>query len=91
MHKTHHGQARVQQRAVPGLMISLLLQHGASVWRHGAEVRYVDKQARRKIKSELGGDRSARIIEKWFNSYIVVGSDGVIITVGRRTRRLKVN
>jgi len=89
MHFSNHGQARVQQRAVPGLVISLLLQHGASVWRHGAEVRYVDHEARHKIKRELGGDRSLCMIEKWLNSYLVVGSDGEIITVGRRTRRLK--
>jgi hypothetical protein len=89
MKMTIHGQCRMQQRAVPGLIVSLLLDHGASSWQHGAEMRFIDRTARQKIKRELGGDRSLSIIDRWLNVYLVVASDGQIITVGRRTGRLK--
>lgn len=88
--RTKHGLARHQARAVPPLFEALLLDHGSSIHRHGAEVIFLDKPARRRLRQELGGDRGLRLFDRWMNSYLVVADDdGRIITTARRTRRIK--
>lgn len=86
---TKHAQQRHQQRAIPSLVTALLIDYGAWVRHHGADVHYLDKAARKRLREAVGGDRNVGVIRQWMNSYVVVGDDGAVITVGRRKKRLK--
>lgn len=87
---TRHGQRRMQQRAIPGLVVSLIHSEGSVSQSHdGCEVRYVDKAARGRIRDALGGDRAYSLFERWFaRTYVVVSDDGSIVTAGHRKRRI---
>lgn len=86
---TRHAVARSQQRAVPPLVMSLLLEYGSIMRHEGAEVVYLDKRAKRRLREAVGGNRSLAIVERWLNTYIVTGEDGCVVTVARRTKRLR--
>lgn len=50
-----HATARVQQRGIPSLIVDWLLIYGATAFDHrGAEVRYFDHAARRRLEKEFG-------------------------------------
>ncbi|WP_198368467.1 hypothetical protein [Roseomonas rosulenta] len=85
---TRHATARSQGRAIPPFVVSLLLDHGSDLRHDGAEVRFVDKAARRRIRRELG-DRIHAAIEPYLDAYVVCSDDGRIITTGWRVQRLK--
>jgi len=85
---SRHAQERMRQRSIPQIVLDLLMQFGAEEHSHGA-IRYsLDKKSRRALDRYLG---SARIkeMDKLLNTYVVVSSDGQVITVGHRTRRQK--
>lgn len=86
---TRHAETRLQQRAVPSLVMSLLLDYGSTMRHDGAEVIYIDKKSRRRLREVVGGDRNLAVIDRWLNSYVVRGDDGIVVTVARRTRRLR--
>lgn len=86
---TRHAEERQQQRAVPALVTSLLMDYGASMPHRGAEVYYMNKAGRRRLREEVGGNRNMRLIEPWLNTYVVVGKGGAVLTVARRQRRLR--
>jgi hypothetical protein len=87
--RTRHATERHQGRATPALFESLLLDHGSRLRRHGADVVFLDKTAKKRLRQELGGDRGPRILERWANTYLVVGDDGRSVTTARCTRRIK--
>jgi len=86
---SRHAQARRQQRAVPTLAMSLLLDYGTRVQRGGAEVISMDKAGRRRLEQDWGGPRNLAALQPMLNTYLVLGPDGTIITTARRTKRLK--
>jgi hypothetical protein len=86
---TRHATRRSQQRAVPALVVSLLLEFGSTMRHKGAEIVYFDKRARRRLRDAVGGARSLAVVERWLNTYVVTGQDGCVITVARRTKRLR--
>lgn len=85
--KTKHARVRMQQRGIPELLVDLLQRFGVRHWSAGATLLYFDKRARRKADSYTGGMLSRA--GKWSNAYLVMGSDGSIITVGHRHARVK--
>lgn len=85
---TGHARSRSQQRSVPPFVAGLLLDYGATMRHEGADVVYVDKSARRRLRAVLG-DRGFAIVEPWLNVFAVVAENGSLITVGRRKGRLK--
>ena len=87
--KTTHCRVRHQQRAVPTLVTSLLLQFGSCIRRHGADVMFFDKRSRKRLSEALGGKRNVGVLERWLATYAVVGDDGTVVTVGWRTERLR--
>lgn len=87
--RTRHAQEQHQRRATVGLIESLILDHGSRVRSHGADIVFLDKVAKRRLRKAVGGDRGMRILEQYCNSYLVVADDGRIITTGRRTQRVK--
>jgi hypothetical protein len=87
---SNHARTRAQQRGVPSYVQSLLYDHGSWMRHDGADVYFVDKPARKRIRREVGGSRNFRTIEPWLNNtYLVVADSGAVITTARRTRRLK--
>ncbi|WP_306222524.1 hypothetical protein [Bosea beijingensis] len=83
-----HAQARLQQRAVPPLIVDLLERFGSSsACGHGAERYCFDKPAIRRLRQHLGGKRSLKVIERWLGVYAVVGDNGRLVTVGHQTAR----
>lgn len=86
---TRHAQQRLQQRAIPGLVVDLLLANGSCMRHDGAEIVFLDKAARKCLRRQLGGERGLRMLEPWLGHYLVVGDDGRLITAAPRTRRFK--
>ena len=84
-----HCYERLQQRAIPELIITLLLDHGSRQRSHGADLVFIDKSARKAIRRAAGGDRNMRLIEPFLNAKVVVGDDGTLITAIRQSRRIK--
>ena len=72
---TAHARARMQQRGIPLAAIEALLDDGRSAPAgRGCEVLFFDKAARK-------GGRFRR-------TYAVLRSDGAVLTVGHRYRRV---
>lgn len=85
---TSHAQTRCQQRGIPSEVVDLLLAYGEERHRHGATVRFMDREARRRARQELGAARFARLADR-LNAYVVVGDNGAVITAAQRRQRLK--
>lgn len=88
---SNHGQQRLQQRGIPGIVVLLIHSEGSvSHSCDGSEVRFIDKPARKRIRDAIGGDRAYALFEHWFErTYLVVASNGSVITIGHRTRRIR--
>lgn len=87
MHLSKHAESRMHQRAIPGLVIDLVLKFGTSEPAgNGAEKLYLDKRARRKVMSFAGPLAGA--IEPHLDVYVLVGTDGHVITTAHRLKRI---
>ena len=86
MQLSKHAQTRSQQRAIPPMLIDLLLQFGSSE-RAGSGVSkmFFDKSSRRKVKAYAGSLSS--ILDDHLDVYAVVTDDLMVITTGYRTQR----
>lgn len=80
---THHSRARMQSRGIPAAAIDALLDYGRSSHAdRGCEIVFFDKRTRAHLaKTDPAAARLAR-------TYLIVASDGAVLTVGHRTRRL---
>lgn len=88
---TYHAQTRLQQRGIPPFVVEKLLDYGRQMHDHrGGSVLYFDHRARKQLQRQLPRDNFRRI-ERHFDAYAVVGSDGSIVTVGHRTHRINRN
>ena len=85
---TKHAAACMSQRAVSKEAIELLLRFGSSARVRGADTFFFDKSAREQL-AEAMDFRTQRRAEKFLNVYAIVSDDGRIITMARRTRRLR--
>jgi hypothetical protein len=88
LHQTRHATARLQGRGIPPFVVNLLVEQGACMRHDGAEVFYIDKEARRRIRRSLG-DRIHAALEGYLDAYVVLGDDGRVVTAAWRTRRLR--
>jgi sigma54-dependent transcription regulator len=81
---THHARARMQQREA----IEALLDFGYARHLHskGRELVFFDKKARARLAQANHG--AAREAGRLLRTYAILGSDGTIITVGHRYRRV---
>ena len=85
---SNHARARMQQRGVTPVLLELLDAYGVTQYDHrGAQVRYVNKAARRRLQRAEGRELY-RAVEAKLNVYAVVASDGCLVTVGRRDHRI---
>lgn len=88
MNMTHHAQTRIQQRGIPSSAVDAILAFGCRKRHRGADVYFLDRQARSRMANSLGRKQYAKI-ERSLDSYLVVGDDGAIITAAHRKQRLK--
>lgn len=83
----HFGK-RSQQRSIPPFITTVMKENGTSIRRGGADVFFLDKEARRRVRRELGA-RIYDAIEDFLDVYVVCGDDGRVITAGWRLERIK--
>lgn len=84
---SRHAAIRSTQRSIPSLIIDWLREYGAADHDgHGAEIRYFDKQARKRLEKFAGCEVVSRLTPL-LESYLVE-KQGVVITVGRRYKRI---
>lgn len=85
---TNHAQSRMQQRGIPPLILDWLQIYGSSSHDHGgAEIRYFDSGARRRIAKDVG-QKVVDLLGQLLDAYIVISNDGVVITCGHRYKRI---
>lgn len=88
MYQSEHAARRVQQRAIPPLVIDLLFQFGASeATGEGTIKLYFDKPARRKVKAYVGP--LAGFLEPHLDVYVMVSGDSKLITAAHRYERIR--
>jgi hypothetical protein len=86
---TPHARARMQQRGIRPDMVEALLDFGCVRHLHnkGCEIVFFDKKAKARL-ARVNPD-AAREAEKLTRTYAIMGSNGVVITVGHRYRRVE--
>lgn len=84
-----HAASRAKQRAIPDQVVNWLLLYGAEKFDgRGGVVRFFDARARTDLRS-VAGNHAAGRMACHLRAYLIESShDGVVITVGRRTRRI---
>ena len=84
---TPHARTRMQQRGIRPEMLEALLDYGREVHVPGGRgLVFFDKRARARL-ARAGLVRDAQA-ERLCKSYAVLSSDGIVITVGHRYRRM---
>ena len=85
---THHAQIRMQQRGISAATLDALLDFGRFAPAGGGrEIVFFDKRARERLAR--AGALSAAEADRLCKNYAIVQSDGLVITVGHRTRRVQ--
>ena len=83
-----HARARMQQRGISPRALFCLLEYGREAHGHDGRVTiYFDKAARRRLQREAQADAHKQM-SHFTRLYAVVGSDGGVVTVGHRYRRI---
>ena len=85
---TDHARTRMQQRGIRAEAIAALLDFGCARHLHseGRELVFFDKKARARLAQANPG--AAREAGRLRRTYAILGSDGTVITVGHRYRRV---
>ena len=85
---TRHAKQRLQQRALPVLVVDLLCRYGAERKQNGSTVLYFERRSRKRAQRALK-DALDRF-EKIDDAFLVMAEDsGQIITAGHRTESLR--
>ena len=86
---SHHAQQRMQQRGIPLKVVDYLLAYGRVSHDHrGGRVIWLDKRSRARLGAGEGR-QVLRGMDKLLNAYVVTDTDGTVVTVGHRYRRIK--
>jgi hypothetical protein len=89
MNMTQHAQQRMQQRGIPRQAIGYVLTYGRVSHDHrGARVMWLNKRSRARLEREEGRN-VVREMDKHLNAYVVMDTDGTVVTVGHLYRRLR--
>lgn len=81
---TRHAAWRMQKRSISSEGIELLLDHG--VRRHcgrGCESYAFDRRSWKKARDTLGSRRVVEM-ERYKNAYVVISSEGILVTAAYR-------
>ena len=84
---TRHAQSRMQQRGISAASLDALLEFGRVQYAGGGrDIVFFDKKARAQLvrAGVLPGSEADRACK----SYAILESDGAVITVGHRYRRV---
>jgi hypothetical protein len=81
---SEHARARIQQRAIPPLVVDLLIQFGSPYRCGGAERLMFDKRALKRLRHHLGGERGLKVFERWLNVYAVLSDNGSVATTAHK-------
>lgn len=86
---TPHARARMQRRGIPAAAVEALLDFGRARYLHtdGREIVFFDKKAKARLARV--NPEAAREAEKLTRAYAIMGSNGVVITVGHRYLRVE--
>lgn len=85
---TAHANTRSQQRGIPPLVVDLLVQFGhEEPAGAGATKHFFDKRSWRQLRAYAGS--LARSIEEHLDTYVVLGPQHEVITVGHRTDHVR--
>lgn len=91
MQLSNHAVAQMQQRAISETTVDYLIEWGRKAYDHrGGVVRYFDKASRSQLLRHVGQKR-AKELENQLDAYVVVSTDGQVITVGHRYKRINRN
>ena len=89
MYLTQHARQRMQQRGIPQQAIDYVLSYGRVSHDHrGACVVWLDKRSRARLGREAGR-QVIRKLDKHLDAYVVTDTDGTVVTVGHRYRRIR--
>lgn len=84
---TRHARARMQQRGIRPDVLEALLDFGHEIPAgDGCGLLFFDKRSRARLAR--ANAVAAAEAERICKSYAIVGSDGTVITVGHRYRRI---
>ena len=88
MNMTKHSQTRLQQRAIPPVIIEWLYKYGCRLeGRNGTTVCYFDRESRHCLASEVG-HIVVRRLSDMMDTYLVMSGDS-IVTIGHRYKPFK--
>lgn len=88
MQFSNHAVAQMQQRAISETTIDYLIEWGRKAYDHkGAVIRFFDKSSRAQLVRHLGQQRTKQL-EHQLDAYVVVSTEGNVITVGHRYKRI---
>ena len=88
MNMTRHAQTRLQQRAIPPLIIQWLCRYGCRLQgMNGTTVCFFDRESRRSLASEVG-HVVVRRLSDMMDAYLVLSGNS-IVTVGHRYKPLR--
>ena len=90
---SHHARARMQQRGISAATVEALLDFGREVHAgRGCDLVFFDKRARARLAKGSGPESDKRSVTRGSdlppNLYAILASDGTVITVGHRFRRI---
>ncbi len=84
-----HADVRAQQRGIPPLVVEWLERFGEEVYDHqGCVVLHFSKRSVRCLERNVGREPVRRMSE-YLRCYAVMSTDGVVVTVGKRFKRIK--
>ncbi|WP_018699905.1 DUF4258 domain-containing protein [Amorphus coralli] len=83
-----HANARMNQRGIRGEVVEVLFAYGRRERSSGADVYFMDRAARQRVRGAIGAKAYARL-EKGLDAYLVVSNDGTLITTAKRLRRFR--
>lgn len=86
---TNHAMKRCQERGIPPLIVDWLFTYGEEVYHRGRQIVYFDKTSKKEMRKFAGRQILAKL-DKYLNSYLVK-EDGLVITVGHRTKPIRTN
>ncbi len=91
MNVTQHARARMQQRAISADLLEKLFDFGEVRFNgNGTEIVTFPKRAIKKLKEALP-HREFVSLEKHLKIYAILTTDDDLVTVGHRTRHLKLH
>lgn len=89
MPQTKHAQIRAQQRAIPPFVDRLLDEFGDEVHDGQGAIRVFFSHRSIRHMERAFGRRPVTLLNRYLNAYKVETTDGVTITKGWRTGRMK--